>query len=697
MAGPKTRFQPPQPIAFFCAICDDKFPSKDDYNQHMANHPEPAKKKAVCVVCDWSFADTHQLEQHRIASAHHPTHTCGQCGESFKNLPGLTKHREFPNPCSDAFRKSPTATKQPKLHLRPVGHPPGYVDLDVPQSDAHSDLRYESSSAMTDVTDLSNQSGVFCRECKQTFPSGARYDHHKLGCAAKSGKMDTGPAVTYNNTPTKKKGRRRKAHSSHLQPLAEIAEPAQPSMFNVMHGRPPVDAPRREPARNEPTLAPTPSNPYASAAPTPTAAPLKPTSTPSESSSVFMCGVGGCQKSCKSEAGLKVHKQDAHNIGGQALDFSGKDSWMLSQRERVRLKEEALLRGPGSSSFGRRGPPPMGRPLSSGPAARTLQPHIAAMINASLRPAPAPVAPTQIPVGQLVSGPAEMEQANRIYDQILRLLISTDIIIQHDGKIVCSGIAWTRIGVERQPAVVGMLEKFIHLPAKMQYTEYVLSPKAFKEDNAIYYPPTDFERSPVRVSGQPALGTVALSCSKVVLVDGRQDVVKISAIDVLSCRVLLDHLVCTDPTETVKDWRTKTTGMTSWKDMEAARQEGYKVLKGWKAARAALWKFIDNETIVVGLNLRNDMDALRMIHGRAVDIAKSVEKAADGALSKQQLSLESICRDFPAVHLVSHPRYGQDVLQSAFGVRETILWMLKHEPALTQKAKAKSQDYQRLG
>jgi hypothetical protein len=36
------------------------------------------------------------------------------------------------------------------------------------------------------------------------------------------------------------------------------------------------------------------------------------------------------------------------------------------------------------------------------------------------------------------------------------------------------------------------------------------------------------------------------------------------------------------------------------------------------------------DTIIVGHTLRSDLEALRMIHGRAVDMAKIVQKAANG-------------------------------------------------------------------
>lgn len=186
---------------------------------------------------------------------------------------------------------------------------------------------------------------------------------------------------------------------------------------------------------------------------------------------------------------------------------------------------------------------------------------------------------------------------------------------------------------------------------------------------------------------------MGIACTTVVLADGLKEVVKIAAIDVLTCRILMNHLVCTDATARVKDWRSNETGLYSWNEMEHGRKQGYKIFKGWSAARSALWKFIDKDTIVVGHNLRSELDALRMIHGRAVDIAKVAEKAANGPVSKVALGLDSMCCDFTSVVLKSDPKYGRDVLLNAFAAREMGLWVVKNKAAFEKKMKQKSLDY----
>jgi hypothetical protein len=292
-----------------------------------------------------------------------------------------------------------------------------------------------------------------------------------------------------------------------------------------------------------------------------------------------------------------------------------------------------------------------------------------------------------------IGGATDLDQAKQIQAKILRLLIQADIYIQHGGKMNVCGIDWTRIGIAKQSEVVSMFDTMCHLPKTLQ-GEYVPAPKAFKDDYNVEYPSSDFEPSPIRNSAKPGLGAVAVSCSKVVLEGSRQEIVKIAAVDLITCRILMNHLICTDPHAEVSDWCSTVTGLFSWKDVEAARKAGYKVFKGWAAARDALHRFVDKESIVVGHNLRSDLDSLRMIHGRAVDIAKVIEKAAQGPLSKAQLALDSLCRDYPEIGLKSDPEYGRDSLMNALAVREFGLWAIKNKERLASIAKQKSRDYQ---
>lgn len=247
----------------------------------------------------------------------------------------------------------------------------------------------------------------------------------------------------------------------------------------------------------------------------------------------------------------------------------------------------------------------------------------------------------------------------------------------------------------RQPDVTGMFNDMCHLPRMLQAMEYVPAPKTFAAEYTTRYPVAEFEDTPVRDPAKPALDIIAISCSKVVLASGCHEVVKIAAVDVLTCRVLMNHLVGTGRTADVANWHSATSGLSSFQDMEDARKAGYRVLKGWAAARSALFKFVDKETIIVGHNLRSELNALRIIHGRAVDIAKVVERAAQGPLSKAQVSLDSWYRDVTNVAaLKTDPNSGRDCIMNAFAAREIGLWTMNNKEQFERVAKQKTADYQ---
>ncbi|KAJ5065943.1 hypothetical protein J3E72DRAFT_184129 [Bipolaris maydis] len=363
------------------------------------------------------------------------------------------------------------------------------------------------------------------------------------------------------------------------------------------------------------------------------------------------------------------------------------------QSDHVIETHKGLLRAPSGPAYGHKG----SSTLTRSPQPLAFRPP---KVPPGERPAPAqhrmpPFQASGAPTITSMGSAADMEQAKQIQVQALRLLIQSDIFIHYDGGMTVGGICWTRISVAKQPEVVGTLDNMCHLP-KMLQGEYVPAPKTFMDEYKAYYDLADFESCPARDPGKPCLGVIALSCSKVVLEGGRLEVVKIAAIDLVTCGILMNHLVCTDPRAHVTDWRPTVTGISSWLDMEAARQAGYKIFKGWSAARVALQKYVDSGTIIVGHNLRSNLDALRIVHGRAIDIAKVVEKAANGPLSKAQLALDSLCRDYTERNLPNHAVHGRDCLVNAFAIREFVLWTIKNKEKLGKIAKQKSLDYQRI-
>lgn len=650
----------------------------------MHNHPEAQPVAGTCAICKWPFADSLSLENHALISGHvqtassSPQHRCYRCLEVFTSKRSYNNHRKLGQPCSDANH-----SKDWKASPRPA-----FDDLDQPkvvlrEVDA---LDYDGNSSGT-PSDLS-QSQEYCVTCKRAFTSYAAYARHLLGCRATSNRLilDSSPDTYYapdQNQPVK--------HKSLKVDRSEFASQALPALpDNVQLS--PVSAASPHITQAAPTMAPKLA--------------VQPThSSPSIGTGDFPCNSNGCQRIYKSEAGLRQHQNDTHGIGGQALDMYGKDAWMLTQKERERAKAQGLLRNAPSSprgGFRSSGAGRGGRATPASSTYRTAPPPTfptprAATYNAGHRVAPSLGIKVDPPLqaSQNIGGPLDMEQARTVCGKMMRLLLQTDIFIGHYGKISIGGINWTRIGVERQPTVVGLFNGMCHLPRNLQNIEYLPAPKTYLAEYTMQYPRAEFESAPPRDPTKPGLDVVAVACSKIRLGDGCEEVVKIAAVDVPTCRVLMSYLVCTDPKASVVNWNSSNTGLSSYKDMEGARQAGYKILKGWRAGRAALYSFIDNDTIIVGHNLRSELDALRIMHGRAVDVVKVIEKAADGPLSKAQVSLDSWCRDVADVTtLPTDPTFGRDCVLDAFAAREIGLWAIKNREKFEKVAKQKTEDYQ---
>lgn len=98
---------------------------------------------------------------------------------------------------------------------------------------------------------------------------------------------------------------------------------------------------------------------------------------------------------------------------------------------------------------------------------------------------------------------------------------------------------------------------------------------------------------------------------------GREYVVHLSAVDVLTGDILMDAIVAPPADEKVVDWRTAYTGLTASK-MSTAVSEG-RTLAGMEKAREELFRFVDKKTVVVGFAVQHDFEALRLRALQVVD------------------------------------------------------------------------------
>ncbi|CAI6339529.1 unnamed protein product [Periconia digitata] len=653
----------PMAPRFFCSRCDAQFSDKNEYQEHVRDHPDTQPPAPVCVVCTSLFEDSLALEEHYMVTGHGaPFAFCGECLISFPSMSMFNEHRKWPSPCHEAQRKSPKSTDR---FRETSANPP-------------------SRSAVGNT--LSPTNPLHCKTCNRLFVNLASLNHHYLGCSAKSGTTPSASLLAEATLKPPRKKKKKKAKKSEQDPVG-LADPwSDKQSTSPAEVRPELAGLHARPANHPPrdySLA-SPAGPLMNNQPT--ASPGNAINAPSSPANKFHCNAG-CGKLFTSRAGCEMHEKVVHGGGSGGFNhptpsppLAGRGQPPLSPRDAHIPRVKMPLPQPA----------PMRRPLPM--SAPTFVPHSS--------PGPtlqAPAHASQPPTAAQPSIPglAEVEQVHELTEKISPLMIPVDMYFDQSGSFKCGGHSWVRITIEKQVGFLEMLNGLVHirLPPDQQAQHFLPPAKAFQDSCEIDYPVGDFESAPV--SNSSALKAISITCSKILLQDGRYEVVKVAAVDVITCQILLNHLVCSDLKAPVKDWLTPKTGLSNFHDFEYARGQGYRVLRGWKAARTVLHKYMDRNTIVVGQDLRRDLDALRMIHGRSIDIAKVFEKAAKGPLSRQQLGIQSMSRTLLGIDIPTSAKFGHDVLQLAFAVRGMVMWALKNTEALGKKAKGASLDYQR--
>lgn len=148
------------------------------------------------------------------------------------------------------------------------------------------------------------------------------------------------------------------------------------------------------------------------------------------------------------------------------------------------------------------------------------------------------------------------------------------------------------------------------------------------------------------------------------------EVVRLSAVDFLTGSVLIDTYVM--PEGRITDYRSRFSGVTPALLCKMALDR--RVLNGWAAARAELYKHIDESTILIGQSLNHDLDVLRMIHFNLIDTAIVTSMAVDKEC-KRRWGLKTLCRQLLGRD-VQNEKTGHDCLEDVFATREVLWWCL---------------------
>lgn len=183
-------------------------------------------------------------------------------------------------------------------------------------------------------------------------------------------------------------------------------------------------------------------------------------------------------------------------------------------------------------------------------------------------------------------------------------------------------------------------------------------------------------------SQQRKLRAVVLDC-EMVQIGMRNELIKLCAVDLLSCKVILNKLI--RPSGKVRKWRTDIHGITS-AHVEEAISQG-QALPGWKEAREELWKLIDQDTILIGHALHHDLEVLRIVHSRIVDSA--ILASAAVGLQNPRWGLEKLYKELVGLEIRTNDGKIHDCLEDVMATREVVLWCLQHKQELEAWGKAK--------
>ncbi|PYH46220.1 uncharacterized protein BP01DRAFT_391058 [Aspergillus saccharolyticus JOP 1030-1] len=181
---------------------------------------------------------------------------------------------------------------------------------------------------------------------------------------------------------------------------------------------------------------------------------------------------------------------------------------------------------------------------------------------------------------------------------------------------------------------------------------------------------------------------VVIDCEMVSVTRGQQHLASLAAVDFLTGKVLINRYVYPESGR-ITNYRTRYSGITA-AVMDAAIQSGT-ALRGWVAARRALWEYIDAETVLIGHALQNDLNALGIIHPRVVDSqiltgeAIAAAGAAATASSLPLVALKTLTKEL-AGYDIQVGRKGHDALEDTYATRDVVVWCLRYPQALEEWA-----------
>lgn len=194
---------------------------------------------------------------------------------------------------------------------------------------------------------------------------------------------------------------------------------------------------------------------------------------------------------------------------------------------------------------------------------------------------------------------------------------------------------------------------------------------------------SEFCESPqnASISGKPIQTNrfaVTIDCEMVQVARGQRELAFISVVDFLTGEVLINSYV--QPLQKVINWKSEISGVTA--SAVAAAVASGRALRGWKAARQALWEHIDSATILIGHSLQSDLSVLGVCHSRIFDSAIFTAEAVFPDLIrptqglKRLWGLKTLAKDLLGGLDIQNSNSGHDCLEDTMTTREIVLFCL---------------------
>ncbi|WQF84080.1 Putative ribonuclease H-like superfamily, exonuclease, RNase T/DNA polymerase III [Colletotrichum destructivum] len=216
-------------------------------------------------------------------------------------------------------------------------------------------------------------------------------------------------------------------------------------------------------------------------------------------------------------------------------------------------------------------------------------------------------------------------------------------------------------------------------------------------------PPTTYLPCPDTDSSKPKFAAIVLDCEMAGTVEGQNELIHLTLVDFVSGDVLQNCLV--NPSKPIRNWREDITGISAAGMQQAVAKN--EALHGWKAARDELWRFADEETILIGQSIHHDLKALHTYHSRIVDSAIITADAVlrSGSRIRKRWGLETLCRELLGIQIRQSSQTGDglahDALEDALAARELIvlctlkperleIWACAARKAFFEKSDSKS-------